>query len=128
MIVVHIDGLVIEIRQVYARKRGRMIAVFIVPINDSISPVESLFSAGTETGAVSEAGEGFSSLFKEIFAEVVETNKITAEDNVRMTMGEIDDLHTLYNNMQKAQISVETFVTLKNTVVDAYEKVMNMQI
>jgi flagellar hook-basal body complex protein FliE len=101
--------------------------MFIVPLNSSIAPVESFFDKEASS-PVGEQREGFTGVFKEIFAEVLETNRASAEDNARMTMGDIDDLHTLYNNMTKAQVSVETLVALKNTTIEAYEKVMNMQI
>ena len=40
--------------------------------------------------------------------------------------GEIDDLHTIYNNMTKASIAVETFVAVKNAAVDAYNQVLQI--
>jgi len=102
-------------------------AMFIVPISDTIPPVKSAFESGGKA-VDTEPKTGFTSLFRDIFAEVQESNRIVAEDNVRMAMGEIDDLHTLYNNMTKAQISVEAFVAVKNATVESYERIMQMQI
>ena len=103
-------------------------AMFIVPISDTIPPVKSAFEKGGTSAAAAPPSNGFTSLFRDIFAEVQETHRVVAEDNVRMAMGEIDDLHTLYNNMTKAQLSVDAFVAVKNAVVDSYEKVLQMQI
>ncbi|MCL2053613.1 MAG: flagellar hook-basal body complex protein FliE [Oscillospiraceae bacterium] len=101
--------------------------MFIVPISDGIPPVKSIFER-TPTVQSAEQQEGFKSLFKEIFAEAQAAGVNTADDNIRMVNGEIDDLHTLYNNATKAAISVEAFVAVKNTTVEAFERIMNMQI
>jgi len=102
--------------------------MFIVPLSDAIPPVQSLFEKSGSQTAISETRDGFTSLFKDIFAEVQDTHRVTAEDNVKMVMGEIDDLHTLYNNTTKAAISIEAFVAVKNAAIDSYEKIMNIQI
>ncbi len=41
-------------------------------------------------------------------------------------MGEIDDLHTIYNNMTKASVAVDTFVAVKDAVVNAYDRIIQM--
>ncbi|MCM1023362.1 MAG: flagellar hook-basal body complex protein FliE [Prevotella sp.] len=99
--------------------------MFIVPITGSIRPVESLF----EDNSVSEAQGSkpqFSDVFKEIFSEVQETQKTVQEDSLRLAMGEIDDLHTIYNNMTKASVAVDTFVAVKDAVVNAYDRIIQM--
>ena len=45
-----------------------------------------------------------------------------------ITLGEVDDLHTIQINMQKASLALETFVSMKNTAIGAYNEVMNMNI
>ena len=100
--------------------------MFIVPISSSIQPVESLFD--NDKKVVSEEADRpqFSDLFKEIFSEVQETQKVVQEDSVRLTLGEIDDLHTIYNNMTKASIAVETFVAVKDAAVNAYNSILQI--
>ena len=100
--------------------------MFIVPISSSIQPVESYF--GEDKNLVSEETDRpqFSDIFKEIFSEVQETQQVLQEDAVRLTMGEIDDLHTIYNNMTKASIAVETFVAVKDAAVNAYNSILQI--
>ena len=45
---------------------------------------------------------------------------------MRLAMGDIDDLHTIYNNMTKAAVAVETFVAIKDAAVNAYDKVLQI--
>lgn len=101
--------------------------MFIVPISNAIQPVESLFDNKT-AAAVSDSTDNpqFSDVFKEVFNDVQETQRVVQEDSVRLAMGEIDDLHTIYNNMTKAAVAVETFVAIKDAAVNAYDKVLQI--
>lgn len=100
--------------------------MFIVPISSTIQPVESLFGDNGASSAESADNPRFSDVFKEIFSEVQETQKTVQEDSVRLAMGEIDDLHTIYNNMTKASVAVETFVAVKDAAINAYDKIIQM--
>lgn len=101
--------------------------MFIVPISGAISPVQSVFD--NENGQVKEITEStpqFSDVFREVLNDVQETQQQTNIDAVKLMQGEIDDLHTIYNNMTKASIAVETFVAVKNAAVDAYNQVLQI--
>ncbi len=101
--------------------------MFIVPISNAIQPVESLFDdKNVAAAADSTDNPRFSDVFKEIFTEVQETQRVVQEDSVRLAMGDIDDLHTIYNNMTKASVAVETFVAVKNAAISAYDQVLQI--
>ena len=102
--------------------------MFIVPISNAIQPVESRFDTNNAAAAVADSVDNpqFSDVFKEIFTDVQETQRVVQEDSVRLAMGEIDDLHTIYNNMTKAAVAVETFVAIKDAAVNAYDKVLQI--
>jgi len=101
--------------------------MFIVPISGAISPVQSVFENENEqVKEITESTPQFSDVFKEVFNDVQETQQQTNIDAVKLMQGEIDDLHTIYNNMTKASIAVETFVAVKNAAVDAYNQVLQI--
>lgn len=101
--------------------------MFIVPISSAIQPVESYFDNNIVSGTEESADRPqFSDVFKEIFNEVQETQKTLQDDVVKLTLGEIDDLHTIYNNMTKASVAVDTFVAVKDAVVNAYDRVLQI--
>lgn len=100
--------------------------MFIVPISSTISPVESLFEDKTANVMDTEGKPQFSDVFREIFSEVQNTQRTVQEDSVRLAMGEIDDLHTIYNNMTKANIAVDTFVAVKDAAINAYDRIIQM--
>lgn len=101
--------------------------MFIVPISSAIQPVESYFDDDKKvlSEEVTDRPQ-FSDVFRELFGEVQDTQKVLQEDAVRLTMGEIDDLHTIYNNMTKANIAVETFVAVKDAAVNAYNSILQI--
>lgn len=101
--------------------------MFIVPISNAIQPVESVFDdKNIAAAADSTDNPQFSDVFKEIFTDVQETQRIVQEDSVRLAMGDVDDLHTIYNNMTKAAVAVDTFVAIKDAAVNAYDKVLQI--
>ena len=100
--------------------------MFIVPISSTISPVNSAFDEENKAEKTTEDPPRFSDVFREIFNDVQETQAQTQEDAVKIIQGDIDDLHTIYNNMTKAAVAVETFVAVKNAAVDAYNQVLQI--
>lgn len=101
--------------------------MFIVPITSTISPVQSVFDKENEqVKEITESTPQFSDVFKEVFNDVQETQIQSNIDAVKIMQGDIDDLHTIYNNMTKASIAVETFVAVKNAAVDAYNQVLQI--
>lgn len=101
--------------------------MFIVPISSSIQPVESYFDNAVKSVSEEESDKPqFSDVFKEIFNDMQETQQVMNEDVVKLTLGEIDDLHTVYNNMTKAGIAVDTFVAVKDAVINAYDRVLQI--
>ena len=101
--------------------------MFIVPISGAISPVQSVFDSDNgQVKEITESSPQFSDVFREVFNDVQETQQQTNIDAVKLMQGEIDDLHTIYNNMTKASIAVETFVAVKNAAVDAYNQVLQI--
>ncbi len=100
--------------------------MFIVPISSVIQPVESLFGDNSSESVNSADRPQFSDVFKEIFSQVEQTQQTVQEDSVRLAMGEIDDLHTIYNNMTKASVAVDTFVAVKDAALNSYDRIIQM--
>jgi flagellar hook-basal body complex protein FliE len=97
----------------------------ISPITTGIVDLPSLF---TEQNEPTENGvSAFSDIFKSIYGEVTDTNLTLKADALNLINGDIDDLHTIYNNMTKASIALETFVAVKNVTVASFQQIMTMQ-
>lgn len=101
--------------------------MYIVPLNSSITPINTP-SQSTQSAAAADGEASFLDVFKSAFETAQETQRISDEDSVKVMLGEIDDLSEVSVNAQKAALALQTFVALKNTAVDAYKELMNMQI
>jgi flagellar hook-basal body complex protein FliE len=97
----------------------------ISPITTGIVDIPSLFAE--EKSQTVDATGGFADIFKSVYGDVVETNAVLQADAVSLINGEIDDLHTIYNDMTKASIAVQTFVAVKNTAVTSFQQIMQTQ-
>lgn len=104
--------------------------MFIVPLSSSITPLNTPAQLGIESAPAAEndSQPSFKDVFKEAYNAVTETQRVTQEDSVKLVMGEIDDLHTINLNAKKAQMAVQTFVSIKNTAVDAYKELMGISL
>jgi flagellar hook-basal body complex protein FliE len=95
------------------------------PITTGMVDLPSLFGSNTEK--TEDATAGFSDIFSNIYGEMTESQATLQADAVKLINGDIDDLHTIYNDMTKAQLAVETFVAVKNTVVESFQRIMQTQ-
>lgn len=103
----------------------------------SMAAIEGLegVSRYSSTNPLKEASKGnntesFESLLNSALNLVRETedysNKAEVEE-IRYATGESDSLHDLMIAMNKANVSLQYTVAVKNTVVEAYRTLMNMQ-
>ncbi len=97
--------------------------MFIEPIQPikGINPTEELNKTSSKKNA---------QLFKSIFNNALD-NYIEAEDKVnediyKLSVGESDDLHNLMINAQKAELSLDLMIQLRNKALDAYNEIMRM--
>jgi flagellar hook-basal body complex protein FliE len=95
------------------------------PITTGMVDLPSLFD--NNAVKTEDATAGFSDIFSNIYGEMIDTQNTVQADAIQLINGDIDDLHTIYNDMTKAQIAVETFVAVKNAAVDAFQRIMQTQ-
>jgi flagellar hook-basal body complex protein FliE len=96
-----------------------------------INPITPIAPTAIEgLAALQPAGRPgeFQSLLKNAI-QVVETNRIAANQAVQGFMtGEGGELHTTILATQKAELSLELFLQVRNKVVQAYQEIMRTQI
>lgn len=83
------------------------------------------------TNESKETGDSFSSLLSAAMNLVNETNSLTnvAEaEQLNFAMGYSDNSHDLAIAQQKAALSLQYTVAVKNKLLEAYKEIMNMQI
>lgn len=92
---------------------------------------ESFYNQIPESVRKTEGSSGsFENIFQSAMNMINETNQLsnTAEEQeILYAMGKSDSLHDLMVAQQKANISLQYTVAVKNTVLEAYKSIMNLQ-
>ena len=103
--------------------------MFIVPMT-SIIGVSGLGSAAgnaANTAAATETGAAgdFQNILNDVINNVEETEAVTKVDAYNLSIGNMDDMHTMMINTAKADVALQTMVQLRNKVLESYQTVMN---
>ena len=96
---------------------------------DSLSAV-SRYGSTTDRTENSHGKSSFDSLLDSAMKLVSETDQLSNKaevEEVRFAMGESDSLHDLQVAQQKANISLQYTVAVKNTAMEAYRSLLNLQ-
>ena len=112
--------------------------MFITPLTDSLgqstlAPIADLPFAAARKASQRPAETPYTeaSFFDVptgIVNNAVETVQIRNADMIKAATGEIDNLEEIKINIAKAEMAAEMLVTVKNTVLDAYNELMRMSI
>lgn len=100
--------------------------MYIIPISSKITPLDTMSQKDTPVASQPEQTPSFADVFKETFNNMEQTQQTVADDSVKLAMGDIDDMHTIYNNLTKASVALETFVTVKNAAIEAYKEIQQI--
>jgi flagellar hook-basal body complex protein FliE len=97
--------------------------IIIGPLNPKLQmPEMKLPQSGGEKGA------GFGDLLKEAISTVNEVQKQSDQSIQKLMTGESKDLHTTVIAMQKADLSFQMMMQVRNKIVQAYQEIMRMQV
>jgi len=72
--------------------------------------------------------DGFGELFKKALNEVNATQKESDKLTSQLVTGEVQDVHEVMIASQKASLSLQLTVQVRNKVVEAYQEIMRMQV
>lgn len=101
--------------------------MFIVPMSSTINTdrINSLnLNSEKPAGTSEEDGLGFKEIFQDVINNVEETEAATKTDAYKLSIGEMDDMHTMIINAAKADVALQTMVQLRNKFLDAYTEIM----
>ncbi|HVI41907.1 MAG TPA: flagellar hook-basal body complex protein FliE [Anaerovoracaceae bacterium] len=102
--------------------------MFIVPMSSNIntSSINSLSSNSEKTASASgdSTGLGFKDVFQGLINNVEETEAVTKMDAYKLSIGEMDDTHTMIIDAAKADVALQTMVQLRNKFLEVYSEVM----
>lgn len=89
----------------------------------------SKYASGSAT-ATDNKNESFDSMFQAAINLVNETNSYTKaaqEEQIAYSLGQTDSTADLLVAQQKANLSLQYTVAIRNSVLDSYKEIMNLQ-
>lgn len=98
----------------------------IVPIQKLSTP-EELGASGSSSQS-QPSGLPFQSVFQDAINNVKQTDSALNSEIYQMTTGQTDNLHDVVIASQKANLSVELLVQMRNKVLDSYNEIMRMSV
>lgn len=98
--------------------------ITIGPINPNLQVPEIRTPLKPERGT----GAGFGEILKDAIATVNELQKQSNQEIQKLMTGESKDLHTTVIAMQKADLSFQMMMQVRNKIVQAYQEIMRMQV
>ncbi|HEX2985406.1 MAG TPA: flagellar hook-basal body complex protein FliE [Caproiciproducens sp.] len=97
-----------------------------------ITPIQSIQSVAdlSKTSQTSDSGSGipFQDLFLDAVQNVKSTDSNLNQELYKLATGQSDDLHNLTIASQKATLSVQLLVQLRNKALDAYNEIMRINV
>ena len=74
------------------------------------------------------SNSGFADILTESLGAAGDTDRIDKASSLKLLMGEDDDLSGMLIDMQKAELSLNLALQIRNKVIDAYNEVMRMSV
>lgn len=97
---------------------------FITPMKIQTSIVSN---ENTQVNASKKVGIPFGDVLGAAIQNTKDLQAIAQEDTKRLLAGEVDDLHTIMLNGEKASAALELTTQVTSRVVGAYNEIMKMQ-
>ena len=87
------------------------------------APTLPAFDAPSKAGAPGE----FQSVLQEAIGRVEQTRTESEQSVNRFLAGENEEIHNVVISAQRAELTFEAFLQVRNKVVNAYQEIMRMQ-
>lgn len=84
--------------------------------------------AGQQASSVTKPEVPFTDILSNAMQEAQATDTASQADTLRLLSGDITDIHTATIQAQKAELSLNLAIQIRNKVIDAYNEVMRMQV
>ena len=94
---------------------------------DSGARPEALSAVGSKK-AQDRPEKGFADMLSDSLAEVDRQIRTADDQAQRLVAGEDVSIHSTMINLEKANISLEFMLQIRNKVIEAYQEIMRMQI
>jgi flagellar hook-basal body complex protein FliE len=103
-------------------------AITPITLNNPISSLQPMFPA-RETDDAAADGSSFGNMLRDAMAAVNQTADETRVDSVGLAGGFVNDsLHNIEINAVKAELALQTLISVRGKVIDAYTEIMRINL
>ncbi|MCL4536490.1 MAG: flagellar hook-basal body complex protein FliE [Nitrospirae bacterium] len=96
---------------------------------DEIKKIGDLAQGVAQTSKTTKtSGASFEDAIKDALKEVSEIQNEAEKAIEDFSKGEVKDIHTVVVAMEKADVSLQTLLQVRNKLLTAYEEIMRMQV
>jgi flagellar hook-basal body complex protein FliE len=86
----------------------------------------SNLTGATRTSPLTSTQTSFENLVQTSLAQIADTESAVKTDTVKLATGGSDALHSITINAAKADLAVQTMVSVRNKALDAYNEIMRI--
>jgi flagellar hook-basal body complex protein FliE len=97
-----------------------------IQLNNSVSSIFTQKLPTSPNTTPYEAQNSFASVLKKSIEEINTTQQESATMTQKLALGENVDLHNVMISAQKASITLEATMEVRNKAVEAYQEIMRM--
>ena len=91
--------------------------------------IQNVFSNGiTGAGGTADGTEMFRNVYNSLISNVNQTDAVYQQDIIQSAAGELDNPHQLQIDAQKAEVSLQIAMSVRNKALDAYDQIIRMQV
>ncbi len=105
--------------------------MFIVQMNSyfdsTANAITQKLNSPVSDGAESN-GLDFQGYLLDVVQNVEDTEAVTKMDAYNLSIGNMDDTHTMLINAAKAEVALQTMIQLRTKVLDAYSEIMRISL
>ena len=100
----------------------------ISPLPPNLAQLFNTEPIRAASNRITGSNSGFADILTESFANAGYTDKKDKASSLELLMGESDDLAALLIDAQKAELSLNLALQIRNKVIDAYNEVMRISV
>ena len=95
--------------------------------NTKLNPSSVAWTLGSGS-KTEEVRKSFGDVLKDSMENIKQLHAKDEENTERLAVGEIDNLHSVMIDAEKADISMQLMLQTRNKAIEAYQEIMRMQI
>ena len=77
---------------------------------------------------IENSNDGFGKYLTDAISKINDTQQVAEKDKALVATGQVDNLHDIMIDSQKAELTLQYAVQVRNKVVDAYNEIMRISL